>query len=163
IVACLVVLAKFAALGTLPAAVHAPALLAAPLLGRWAIVVAYWAYPYARRTPGASLALKAQATAPRAAAATLFALVVLVLTLGPPFSPRGKGVGRIGVALELLRSAAVLDAPAHAAGAAGGGAGAGSRARLVPGRGTAARGAPRRGRHPAESLSPTRAGGRAAA
>jgi len=83
IVACLVVLAKFAALSTLPDAVRAPALLVAPLLGRWAIVVAYWAYPYARTTPGASLALKAQATAPRTAAATLFALVVLALALGP--------------------------------------------------------------------------------
>jgi adenosylcobinamide-GDP ribazoletransferase len=83
IVACLIVLAKFVALGALPAALRAPALLAAPLLGRWAIVVAYRAYPYARRTPGASLALKAQATAPRAVAATLFAGVVLMLALGP--------------------------------------------------------------------------------
>jgi adenosylcobinamide-GDP ribazoletransferase len=83
IVACLVILAKFAAFGALPAAARAPALLVAPLLGRWAIVAAYWAYPYARQTPGASLALKAQATAPRAAAATLFALVVLALALGP--------------------------------------------------------------------------------
>lgn len=81
--ACLLVLAKFAALRALPAAVRGPALLAAPLLARWAIVMAYWAYPYARRTPGASLALKAQATTPRVAAATLFTLVVLAVIVGP--------------------------------------------------------------------------------
>jgi adenosylcobinamide-GDP ribazoletransferase len=83
IVACLVVLGKFAALATLPTALRAPALLVAPLLGRWAIVVAYWAYPYARRTPGASLALKTQATAPRVVAATGFALIGLLVALGP--------------------------------------------------------------------------------
>lgn len=101
IVACLVLLAKFAALGALPASVRAPALLVAPLLGRWAIVVAYWAYPYARSTPGASLALKAQATTPRAAAATAFALVVLALALGPAGALVLAGAG---AAVHLLAS-----------------------------------------------------------
>ena len=83
IIACLVLIAKLAALRAAPAAVRAPTLLAAPLLARWAIVVAYWAYPYARRTPGASLALKAQATTPRLIVATAFTLAVLALVLGP--------------------------------------------------------------------------------
>jgi len=80
--ACLLLLGKLAALQALPAAARWPTLLAAPLLARWAIVAAYWAYPYARSTPGASLALKAQATTRRALAATLFTLAALALLLG---------------------------------------------------------------------------------
>jgi adenosylcobinamide-GDP ribazoletransferase len=83
IAACLLLLAKLAALTGLPSSARLPALLAAPLLGRWAIVFAYWAYPYARRTPGASLALKAHATGLRTAGATVFTLIALLLTLGP--------------------------------------------------------------------------------
>jgi adenosylcobinamide-GDP ribazoletransferase len=60
--ACFLLLIKFTALQVLPAEARVPALLAAPLLGRWANVAAYWGYPYARRTPGASLALKQHAT-----------------------------------------------------------------------------------------------------
>ncbi|HEY7066924.1 MAG TPA: adenosylcobinamide-GDP ribazoletransferase [Chloroflexota bacterium] len=101
IVACLLLLAKLAALQALPAAARVPTLLVAPLLARWAIVVAYWGYPYARQTPGASLALKAQATTPRAAAATAFALVVLFAALGP----RGALVlAAAGLGVHLLAS-----------------------------------------------------------
>jgi len=81
--ACLLLLAKFAALRALPAGARPATLLVAPLLARWAIVAAYWAYPYGRRTPGASLALKAHATTPCAAASTAFTLGVLALALGP--------------------------------------------------------------------------------
>ncbi len=83
VAACLLLLAKFAALQAVPAGARVPALLAAPLLARWAIVAAYWAYPYARSTPGASLALKAHATTPRFAAATAFTLAALTLAVGP--------------------------------------------------------------------------------
>jgi adenosylcobinamide-GDP ribazoletransferase len=83
VAACLLLLGKFAALQALPGAVRLPALLLAPLLARWAIVVAYWGYPYARRTPGASLALKRQATTPRLLAATAAALVAVGLAVGP--------------------------------------------------------------------------------
>jgi adenosylcobinamide-GDP ribazoletransferase len=83
VAACFVLLAKFAALQALPPAARTAALLAAPLLGRWAIVAAYWAYPYARTTPGASLALKAQATTPRLLAATAFAAAALLAAGGP--------------------------------------------------------------------------------
>jgi adenosylcobinamide-GDP ribazoletransferase len=82
--ACFLLLAKFAALGALPIPARVPALLVAPLLARWANVVAYWAYPYARQTPGASLALKTQASVPRLAAATAFTLGALLVILGPP-------------------------------------------------------------------------------
>jgi adenosylcobinamide-GDP ribazoletransferase len=82
VAACLLLLGKFAALQALPGAARLPALLLAPLLARWAIVVAYWGYPYARRTPGASLALKRQATTPRLLAATAAALVALGLAVG---------------------------------------------------------------------------------
>jgi adenosylcobinamide-GDP ribazoletransferase len=84
IAACLLLLAKFAALQALPLPLRAPALLVAPMLGRWANIAAYWAYPYARQTPGASLALKAHATTPRLIGATAFTLVVLGLVCGPP-------------------------------------------------------------------------------
>jgi adenosylcobinamide-GDP ribazoletransferase len=101
IAACLLLLAKFAALQALVDPARLPALLVAPLLGRWAIVVSYWAYPYARSTPGASLALKAQATTPRALAATLFTLAVLALAVGPaaPLVLAGAGL-----AVHLLAS-----------------------------------------------------------
>jgi len=82
VAACLLLLGKFAALQALPVSARWPALLAAPLLARWAIVLAYWAYPYARRTPGMSLALKAQATTPRVLAASAFVLVALGLVVG---------------------------------------------------------------------------------
>ena len=83
IAACLLLLAKFAALQAAPPAARVPMLLAAPLLARWANVSAYWAYPYARATPGASLALKTHATTPRFLAATAFTLLALFLAIGP--------------------------------------------------------------------------------
>jgi len=100
--ACLLLLAKFAALRALPAAARVPALLVAPLVGRWAIVIAYWAYPYARRTPGASLALKTAATTGCAGVATVGALAVLLLALGAP----GLFVlGSAGLAVHALATA----------------------------------------------------------
>ena len=99
IAACLLLLAKFAALRALPATARVPALLAAPLLARWAIVVAYWAYPYARSTPGASLALKTHASTARVAAATLFTLAALVLAIGPGAL---LVLGGAGLAIHLL-------------------------------------------------------------
>jgi adenosylcobinamide-GDP ribazoletransferase len=83
VAACLLLLGKYAALQALPAPVRLPTLLVAPLLARWAIVAAYWGYPYARQTPGASLALKAGATTPRLLAATAFALAGTLAALGP--------------------------------------------------------------------------------
>lgn len=83
IAACLLLLGKFAAILLLPEAVRTSALLVAPLVGRWANVAAYWGYPYARRTPGASLALKQGATGARMLAATAFTLGSLLLVLGP--------------------------------------------------------------------------------
>jgi adenosylcobinamide-GDP ribazoletransferase len=67
-------LLQYAALAALPTAVRWPALLLAPTLGRWAIVHAYVAFPYARRTAGLSLALKLGATPVAGAAASLVAL-----------------------------------------------------------------------------------------
>ena len=81
--ASLLLLGKFAAIVLLPEAIRTSALLLAPLVGRWANVAAYWGYPYARRTPGASLALKQGATTSRLLVATAFTLGVLVAVLGP--------------------------------------------------------------------------------
>jgi adenosylcobinamide-GDP ribazoletransferase len=102
IAACLLLLGKFAALQVLPDAVRLPVLLVAPLLGRWAIVAAYSAYPYARQTAGASLALKAGATTPRLLAATGFTLAALWLALGlvAPLALAGAALG-----VHLLASA----------------------------------------------------------
>jgi adenosylcobinamide-GDP ribazoletransferase len=64
--------AQYAALAGLDDATRRTALLLAPLLGRWAIVYGYVAFPYARRTAGLSLALKQGGTPLVGAVATAF-------------------------------------------------------------------------------------------
>ena len=71
-----VLLLEYAALATLPTQARAAGLVLAPALGRWAIVYGYAAFPYARRTPGLSAALKRGATPGVALGAT--GLVALV-------------------------------------------------------------------------------------
>lgn len=85
-------LVQYAALASLPPDQRGPALLLAPLLGRWAIVWAYVAFPYARRTAGLSLALKQGATPAAGAAATAFAVLAASLVAGP------AGPGLLGLA-----------------------------------------------------------------
>jgi adenosylcobinamide-GDP ribazoletransferase len=77
-------LLQYGALAALPSSERVPALLLAPMLGRWAVVYGYVIFPYARRTPamtdsgrlsGASLALKLGATPAVGAAATLLVLL----------------------------------------------------------------------------------------
>ena len=73
----LLVLAQFAALGALPASLRPFALIAALLLGRWAMVYAVVAYPYARATgAGAGFHVRRR----HLALATLAAIALLALT-----------------------------------------------------------------------------------
>jgi adenosylcobinamide-GDP ribazoletransferase len=74
---------QYAALTSLPSESRLAGLLLAPTLGRWAIVYAYAAYPYARRTTGLSLALKRGATPAAAGGATVLALLIGGLVCWP--------------------------------------------------------------------------------
>jgi len=76
-------LLQYAALASLPDTARAPALLLAPLLGRWAIVYGYVAFPYARRAAGLSLALKQGGTRGTLVAATAIALAATSLLSWP--------------------------------------------------------------------------------
>ena len=75
--------AEFALLTALPADGRAAALLLAPMLGRWAIVYGYFAFPYARKTSGLSLALKQGATAAANMSATVFVILAIALLAWP--------------------------------------------------------------------------------
>lgn len=95
-------LLQYGALAALPVEHRAAALLSAPLLGRWAVVYAYTAFPYARRTAGLSLALKRGASGRVCLAATLFAL----LAVGLFFWPTGPAL--LGVAWLVASAAGLL-------------------------------------------------------
>jgi adenosylcobinamide-GDP ribazoletransferase len=66
----------FGALEALPPGRRGLALMLAPMLARWAIVYAYVAFPYARRTAGLSLALKRGAGLSAGLTASLFVLAI---------------------------------------------------------------------------------------
>lgn len=74
----LLLVLRYAALGALPPAGRAAALVAAPLLGRWAMVYAVVGYPYARAT-GAGSGFRGDRR--HLAAATLLALIALTAAL----------------------------------------------------------------------------------
>ena len=76
-------LVQYAALSALSGPPRWPALLLAPLLGRWAIVYGYVVFPYARRTTGLSLALKQGGTVRAGAVTTVFALATVSLLSWP--------------------------------------------------------------------------------
>jgi adenosylcobinamide-GDP ribazoletransferase len=76
-------LLQYVALTALSADERVAALLLAPMLGRWAIVYGYVAFPYARRTATMSLALKQGATTQVGAVATIFVVVVASLLSWP--------------------------------------------------------------------------------
>lgn len=79
--ACSLLLVKYATLLSLPDTLRMAALLLMPTLGRWAMVYAIFAFPYARKASGLGYAFKQQATWQRLTMATLVALVaVAVLT-----------------------------------------------------------------------------------
>jgi adenosylcobinamide-GDP ribazoletransferase len=79
--ACLLILASFVALGALDDGIRPRALLLAPLLGRAAIVYAYWRYPYGRAERTVSLMLKEGATT-RRALVSLGATLVAAVAIG---------------------------------------------------------------------------------
>jgi len=92
-----ILLLQYSAISGLDASNRWIGLLLAPLLGRWAVVVCYVAFPYARRTVGLSLALKTGATRRVGLLATAFAAGVALLVSWP-----------IGGALLALAGAVVL-------------------------------------------------------
>ncbi|MBI4495256.1 MAG: adenosylcobinamide-GDP ribazoletransferase [Chloroflexi bacterium] len=100
----LLLLLKLAALGALPAAGRAAALLAAPALGRWIIVYAYAAHPYARPEPSASAALKQGASPLTLAVATAWT-VLASLALGPAGLLALVAAGVLAITLVRLMAA----------------------------------------------------------
>jgi len=70
-------LLKFAAVATLPMPQLAAALIAAPVAGRWSMMVAAWVFPYARSS-GLGAYFRDGLGAPQRATATVTALLVLL-------------------------------------------------------------------------------------
>jgi adenosylcobinamide-GDP ribazoletransferase len=73
----------YAALAALPPGQRTPALVLAPVLGRWAVVYCYVAFPYARPGPSLSRVLKNGATPLVGLAATTFTLALAALVSWP--------------------------------------------------------------------------------
>jgi len=92
-----ILLLQYSAISGLDASNRWIGLLLAPLLSRWAVVVCYVTFPYARRTVGLSLALKTGATRRVGLLATAFAASVALLISWP-----------VGAALLALAGAVVL-------------------------------------------------------
>lgn len=76
-------LLQYGALAALPLEHRVSALLLAPLLGRWAIVYGYVAFPYARPGPSLSRILKQGATPGVGLAAAVFTIAMAVLVSWP--------------------------------------------------------------------------------
>lgn len=76
-------LLQYAALSALEPPARVPALLLAPLLGRWGILYGYTVFPYARSTLGISWALKQGGTHSAARCVTLVVLAVAGLLAWP--------------------------------------------------------------------------------
>jgi len=74
----LVLLLEFAALATLTGGVRASALVLAPTLGRWAMALCVWAFPYAR-TEGRGTAFKAGLRGHHTAMATAWAVLAVIV------------------------------------------------------------------------------------
>jgi len=91
-VACLL-LVKAAALSALEAAAALPALVLAPVLGRWAMVLALFAFPYARGQSGLGYHFKEGARWPALVVATAFAAAPALALL-----PAGTAAGAVGLA-----------------------------------------------------------------
>ena len=75
-------LLRVAALSSLSGGLRLPALVVAATLGRWALVYATWAFPYARPT-GLGAAFKQHVGGGRTLAASLLALGVCLVALAP--------------------------------------------------------------------------------
>lgn len=97
----LLLLLKFSALAALAAGsrLALPALLLAPVLGRWAMAVAVVAFPYAR-AEGLGRAMKDQAGRREALLATLFALLAIALVT--PLAGAWQGLAALLVAGGVL-------------------------------------------------------------
>ena len=75
----LVLLVKLAAVGALPPPLRVPALVVAPVIGRWAIVYTMVSQPYARSDQGVTAALKAGASPGVLLAATIWTVLSSLL------------------------------------------------------------------------------------
>lgn len=79
--ACCLFITKYAALSGLPATLRMEALLLMPMLSRWAMVYAIFAFPYARKPPGLGGVFKQGTNWQRFALATLIAVAVAVILM----------------------------------------------------------------------------------
>lgn len=91
------ILLKFAALLSIPAASRAATIMAAPALGRWAMAWAVIAHPTAKQT-GMAAALKQTARRRHLATASVFALLAAGLLLGLGGLAAAAGVWLVGAA-----------------------------------------------------------------
>ncbi len=78
---CCLLLAKYVSLLFLPGPLRMAGLLLMPVLSRWAMVGAIFAYPYARKGGGMGQMFKEQASWPRVTLATLIALAASLLLM----------------------------------------------------------------------------------
>jgi adenosylcobinamide-GDP ribazoletransferase len=97
----LLLLVKYIALATLPAAIQLPALLLIPALGRWGMTGAVVLFPYARSGPGLGRKAKAGAGYRQLAVATVTVLAAAGLAWW-------LGLGWIVLVLLILAALAVL-------------------------------------------------------
>lgn len=81
--ACCLLLLKYASLVALAGGARTGALIVAPVLSRWAMVYALFAYPYARADGGKGTAFHEEARWWRLALATMVALVCSAVLFGP--------------------------------------------------------------------------------
>ena len=89
---CLLLLG-YSAIAALPDGSRLPGLVLAPTLGRWTVVVGYVVFPYARRGPGVSAALKAGAGPAALLTASMLAVAAGLLLCWPSGAVLLAGAG----------------------------------------------------------------------
>lgn len=99
-----IVLIKYASLGGLPESARTATLVLMPALGRWTVVLAMFAFPYAR-LEGLGKAFKEQTTLPRMLVATVLCMGAALALFGPGGLAlmMGAGLTAIGLAVFLHR------------------------------------------------------------
>ncbi|MDA0988883.1 MAG: adenosylcobinamide-GDP ribazoletransferase [Chloroflexi bacterium] len=105
IAAVCIVLIKYGSLEGLPESARTATLVLMPTLGRWAVVLAMFAFPSYARLEGLGRAFKEQATLPRMLVATVFCIAATLALFGPGGLALMMGVGltAIGLAFFLRR------------------------------------------------------------
>lgn len=95
----LLLLLKVAALASLGPGVRVAALILAPVMGRWSMVYAVYAYPYAKGENGKGYAFKRGATGTRTAVATAIGLAIALVVARSWHGPALFGAIFIGVVM----------------------------------------------------------------